>query len=186
MIVSREEPDRYTNLARLFAGEPVDVVLDRRVGERRAHDLSALCERRRGDRRIRVRDEVRVPIGRDADVISVRQKGREFTAAAELSSTDSTVIATAVSELARNIVSYAKLGEIVLRVIENRHGPGVEVVAADGGPGIMNIVRALGAPESTRGEVGGGLAGVRGLVDIFFVTCEPFNGTAITIRRWRR
>ena len=182
VIVSRAEPQRYENFVRLFSGEPVDVILDRRVGERRVHHLSSLCERRRGDRRVQVHGEVRMRIDRDTDVISTRQKGRELTAAAGLSPTDSTVVATVVSELARNIVSNAQVGEIILRVIESKHVSGIEVVVVAGQPGIMDIARALRTGDPTPG----GLPGVRSLADAFFVTSEVGKGTAITIRRWRR
>ena len=186
VIVAREEPERYANLKRLFADETVEVIVDRRVGRRRQRHTSPVVDRRRGDRRARVRSEFRMPLGRGADVVSARQRGRELAAAVGLSSMDSTVVATAVSELAQNVVSHAVLGEVTLSVIENKHALGIEAVATDSGPGILDIARALSDADVMSGGVRAGLAGVRRVMDAFFITSTLGKGTAITIRKWRR
>src|SRR5205085_193860 len=82
-------------------------------------------------------DDIQVLIQTDQDIVTARQKGRSLAAALNFSSGEATLIATAISELARNIVAYAKKGEILLKVIINggsaRHG--IQVVARDDGPG---------------------------------------------------
>src|SRR3989441_561770 len=86
-----------------------------------------------------IADEVRVSIDRDVDIVSARQKGRELASQCGFPSTDLAVVATAISELARNIVRYAARGEVILRLIDDNGRRGVEVVAADDGPGIPDV-----------------------------------------------
>ena len=94
-------------------------------------------------------------------------------------------MATAISELARNIVSYAGQGEIVLRATQNSGSPGVTVIARDDGPGIPSIEQALRDGYSTSGSLGLGLPGVRRLVDEFEIASEVGRGTTVTIRKWK-
>src|SRR4051794_4148443 len=93
--------------------------------------------------------EVCVPITTDVDVVVARQKGREIAAGHGFSATEQTLIATAISELARNIVSYAERGEITLSAIEDAGRRGILVVARDEGPGIPNIPLAMSDGYST-------------------------------------
>src|SRR2546429_9868823 len=83
-----------------------------------------------------IADEVRVPIDTDADIVSARQKGRELAAQCGFPSTDLAVVATAISELARNTVRYAVRGEIILRLIDDNGRRGVVDLFTDDGPGI--------------------------------------------------
>src|SRR5437588_8457056 len=103
---------------------------------------------------VRVAEELLVAITSDVDVVSARQKGRELAAEAGFSSGDQTVIAAAISEIARNILMYAKRGEIVLRTVMNGDLDGVIVVARDQGPGIPDVTRALQDGYSTSGGLG--------------------------------
>src|SRR5207302_3267672 len=112
-----------------------------------------------------IADEVRVAIDRDVDIVSARQKGRELASHCGLSSTDLAVVATAISELARNIVRYAVRGEVILRRVDNGTKRGIEVVATDDGPGISDVPLALQDGYSTSGGLGLGLPGVRRLMD---------------------
>ena len=88
-------------------------------------------------------DSVRVVIASDADVVTARQAAREMGAALGFSSTDLTLLATAISEVARNITSYAGTGEVAVRVVRARGREGIEVVASDEGPGIADVELAL-------------------------------------------
>ena len=97
--------------------------------------------------------EVRVPIHRDRDIVAARQEGRALASLLGFSSSEATLIATAISELARNIVLYAKHGEIVVGLVRDGARQGVMVVARDEGPGIPDIPRALVAGHSTS-EIG--------------------------------
>src|SRR5258705_10351118 len=96
-----------------------------------------------------IADEVRVSIDCDADIVSARQKGRELASQCGFPSTDLAVVATAISELARNIVRYAVRGEIILRLGQNNGKRGIEVGAADDGPGIPDGGRAMQDGDAT-------------------------------------
>jgi serine/threonine-protein kinase RsbT len=133
-----------------------------------------------------VGDELLVPITADVDVVSARQRGRELAAEAGFSSGDQTVIAAAISEIARNILMYAKRGEIALRVVMNGDMDGLVVVARDQCPGIPDVPRALQDGYSTSGGLGLGLPGARRLMDEFEVVSGPGKGTTITMKKWRR
>ncbi len=135
-----------------------------------------------------IADELRVSIDSDADIVSARQKGRELAGQCGFPSTELAVVATAISELARNIVRYAVRGEITLRLIDNGTGgkKGIEVVAADDGPGIPDLTLAMQDGYSTSGSLGLGLPGVRRLMDDFEITSEFGKGTMVTVRKWKR
>ncbi len=127
-----------------------------------------------------------VPINADVDIVDARQKGRALATTIGFSAGDSTLIATAISELARNIVIYARRGEVILMSIEKNGSSGIAVVAKDNGPGIVNIEQALRDGFSTSGSLGLGLPGVRRLVDDFEIISEPGRGTMVTIKKWKK
>ena len=102
------------------------------------------------------------------------------------SSTDLTLVATAISEIARNIVLYAGEGEIRLRLLWDGWRDGLEVVAHDEGPGIADIDRAMQDHYSTGPGMGLGLPGSRRLMDEFEIVSEPGAGTTVTMRKWTR
>jgi len=126
-----------------------------------------------------------VPVNADIDIVTARQKGRELARDLGFTSTDLALIATAISELARNIILYANTGEIVLSVVENGTRRGLKVVARDDGPGIPDIERALEEGFSTSRSLGLGLSGVRRLMDEFDIVSEVGNGTTVTVKKWR-
>ena len=131
-------------------------------------------------------DELRIPVTADVDVVTARQRGRELAAQAGFSSGDQTVIAAAISEIARNILNYAKRGEVLLSVVTNGDRQGVMIVARDQGPGIPDVQRALEDGYSTSGGLGLGLPGARRLMDDFDVTSSIGKGTTVTMKKWRR
>jgi len=128
-------------------------------------------------------DEVRVAINCDADIVAARQAARELAARLGFSRTDLTILATAVSEMTRNIVRFAGTGEVVIELID---GPrrGVQVVARDTGPGIPDVDKALTDGYSTYDGLGLGLPGARRLMDEFAVVSEPGRGTTVTMTKW--
>jgi serine/threonine-protein kinase RsbT len=132
--------------------------------------------------------EARVPIATDLDVVTARQKGREMAAAGGFSSTDQTLIATAISEVARNIVNYAGAGEISLSAIVDaaRGRRGLLVIARDAGPGIADTALAMRDGYSTANSLGLGLPGAKRLMDEFELTSRPGAGTTVTMRKWTR
>ncbi len=132
-------------------------------------------------------DEERIAIDSDADVVTARQRARELAAGLDLSSTDQTLLATAISEVARNITHYATRGEVRLRVIQDRDGRmGVEVVAQDNGPGIEDLDLAMQDGYTTGGGLGLGLPGARRLVDEFDVQSAAGEGTTVKLIKWAR
>jgi serine/threonine-protein kinase RsbT len=94
------------------------------------------------------------------------------------------MIATAVSELARNIVKYAGRGEILIDRIDTGSRTGIEVTAQDRGPGIVNIQQALADHYSSGNTLGLGLPGVKRMMDEFEITSEPGQRTTVIIRKW--
>ena len=131
-------------------------------------------------------NEIQVPINSDQDIVAARQKGRSLAAALGFSSGDATLIATAISELARNIITYAKSGEILLTVINGSARQGIQLVARDQGPGIPDVQQALRDGFSTSGSLGLGLPGVKRLVDEFEIVSEEKRGTTVTAKKWKR
>ena len=134
-------------------------------------------------RAIPVRNEVRITVASDADILVAREKGRALATELGLSVMDSTFVATAISELARNIVAHAKGGEIALWVLENSHRRGLQVVASDEGPGIANVSRALQNGHLS-GSLGLGLPGVSRLMDEFEIHSEVGKGTTVSVKKW--
>jgi serine/threonine-protein kinase RsbT len=130
--------------------------------------------------------EIRVAINSDQDIVSARQKGRAMAMELGFSSGDATLIATAISELARNIVTYARKGQITLKGIQGSSRVGILVIASDQGPGIPDIRQALRDGFSTSGSLGLGLPGVRRLMDEFEINSQPSQGTTVTVKKWRQ
>ena len=132
------------------------------------------------------RDSV-IPIESDGDVVNARQQARAMASALELTSTDQTLLATAISEVARNITAYAVRGEVVLSVIEDDGGRrGIRVIARDQGPGIENVELALQDGYTSGGGLGLGLPGARRLVHHFEIETAPGRGTKVTLVMWER
>jgi serine/threonine-protein kinase RsbT len=128
----------------------------------------------------------RIAIESDADVVTARQRARELAADLELSTTDQTLLATAISEVARNITHYAKRGELLVSVVDEDGRRGIRVVARDEGPGIADLERALQDGYTTGGGLGLGLPGARRLVDDFSIDSAPGRGTTVTLVKWSR
>lgn len=131
-------------------------------------------------------DDVSVSIRSDADVVAARSLGRSVAEQRGFGTTDVTMIATAISELARNILKYAHEGEIVVEGIERNSVAGVSVVARDHGPGIADVGLAMQDGFSTANSLGLGLPGTRRLMDEFEIVSAPGSGTVITAIKWLR
>ena len=130
--------------------------------------------------------EERIAIESDNDVVTARQRARELAAMLDLTSTDQTLLATAISEVARNITPYATRGEVLVSVVQDDNRRGIRVVARDQGPGIEDIDRALQDGYTTGGGLGLGLPGARRLVDDFSIDSAPGQGTTVTLVKWSR
>jgi serine/threonine-protein kinase RsbT len=131
-----------------------------------------------------VTDEIRVRISSDDDIVTARQEGRRLAAGAGFSSTDLTLIATAISEVARNIRLYADEGVVTLARVRRGAMEGIEVVARDEGPGIADLELAMQDGYSTVGSSGLGLPGARRLMDEFEIESNPGHGVKVTMRKW--
>lgn len=130
--------------------------------------------------------EIRVAINSDKDIVLARQKGRALATDLGFGSGDATLIATAISELARNIVSYAGKGQIILERINGVNRQGLSVIASDNGPGIPDIRQALRDGFSTSGSLGLGLPGVRRLMDEFEISSQSGRGTIVAVKKWKQ
>jgi serine/threonine-protein kinase RsbT len=129
-------------------------------------------------------DEVRVRIATDDDIVTARQEGRRLSAGLGFSSTDLTLIATAISEVARNIRVFAGEGQVQIKQLNERGRDGIMVVARDKGPGIRDLERAMQDGYSTRGSFGLGLPGARRLMDEFQIRSKPGRGVTVTMKKW--
>jgi serine/threonine-protein kinase RsbT len=127
-----------------------------------------------------------VEIGSDADVLIARQTGRKLAERVGFSGSDLTMISTAISELARNIIRYAKKGEVVVSVISDGGRVGVMVVARDSGPGIPDIDLAMRDGYTTGSGMGLGLPGARRLMDEFAIFSQVSEGTTVVMKKWTR
>jgi serine/threonine-protein kinase RsbT len=119
------------------------------------------------------------------DIVTARLQGRALAQRLGFSPGEATLVATAISELARNIVQYAGSGDIVLRSTANGSKRGIVVVARDHGPGIADLKLAVRSGYSTSGGLGLGLPGVRRIVDDFQIVSNRHDGTTVTVTKWR-
>ena len=127
---------------------------------------------------------VRVRIQSSADIVTARQEGRSMAASLGFTSTTLTIIATAISEVARNIVEYAKEGEISIAPVGNGVVKGLQIVARDQGPGIVDLETAMRDGYSTSKSLGMGLPGAKRLMDQFEIASAIGEGTTITMTKW--
>jgi serine/threonine-protein kinase RsbT len=130
-------------------------------------------------------DEVHIEVECDADIVPARAGGRALARELGFSRTDATLIATAISEVARNIVVHAGRGEIVVRREDGADCYGVVVIARDSGPGIPNVEAAMEEGYATKGGFGLGLPGTRRIMDDFDIESAAGRGTTVTMRKWR-
>lgn len=136
-----------------------------------------------------MRDEVRVPIRGEDDIVAARQTVREVAKGLRFGMVDQSRIATAVSELTRNVVRYATSGqgEATIRPLgTSERGIGIEIVVSDDGPGIADLDQALRHGYTSGVGLGVGLPGTRRLMDEMEIDSGPGRGTVVTIRKWHR
>jgi serine/threonine-protein kinase RsbT len=130
-------------------------------------------------------DEVRVRIDDDGDLVTARAEGRAMAERLGFPRPDPTLIATAISEIARNIVVHAGRGELELRGALEEHRCGLLVEARDGGPGIENLDAALREGFATGGGYGLGLPGAHRIMDDFEIDTALGRGTVVRMAKWR-
>jgi serine/threonine-protein kinase RsbT len=128
--------------------------------------------------------ETTMMIASDVDIVSARQHGRSYVMQLGFSSPEATLVATAISELARNIIMYAKEGEIVLKPLECNGKRGVLIIARDDGPGIPELRRAaIDSSPACDGMLG--LRGIKRLVDELEIDSRAGEGTRIAVKKWQ-
>ena len=127
---------------------------------------------------------IRVPIRVDGDIVTARQQGRALAEKVGFNGSDLTCIATAISELSRNILRYAGSGEVILRPAQVGSKQGIVVIARDEGPGIPDIDLALQDGFSTSSSLGLGLPGTRRLMDELEIDSFIGRGTTVTAKKW--
>ncbi len=127
-----------------------------------------------------------IKIHHDADVLTARKAARSLGAELGFASTDLALIATAISEIARNILNYAKHGEMIIEAVEDQARRGIVVTARDQGPGIADVERAMQDGFSTGHGLGLGLPGARRLMDEFSIDSKVGEGTTIVMKKWTR
>ncbi len=127
---------------------------------------------------------IRVPVREEADVFVARARARELAARQGFPDGRAAALATAVSEVARNIVLHAGAGEVLLDVAREGGRHGVVVVARDEDPGIADVEAAMRDGYSTAGGLGLGLPGARRLVDEFTLESAVGRGTTVTMKKW--
>lgn len=128
--------------------------------------------------------EIQTSIQSAVDIVTARQRGRAQAISLGFSGADVTLVAAAISEVARNIVDHAKEGEIIMQTIEERGRRGLQIVARDRGPGIADVAQAMQYGYSTRRGLGVGLPGAKWLMDEFDIASTLGRGTTVTMRKW--
>ena len=132
--------------------------------------------------------ETQTEINSAVDIVTARQRGRALALELGFNGADVTLIAAAISEVARNIVDHAKKGEIVMSPVANAASGGkrgIQIIARDEGPGIRDVAQAMQYGYSTRKGLGVGLPGAKWLMDEFDIASEVGRGTTITMKKWK-
>jgi serine/threonine-protein kinase RsbT len=122
-------------------------------------------------------------------IVTARSEAREMARSLGFGMVDQSRIATAVSELTRNIVRYAIDGRgtvVIHEVIDPTDRQGIEIIVSDSGPGIADLELAMHDGVSSGSGLGLGLPGTRRLMDEMEIDSLVGQGTVITIRKWRR
>ena len=127
-----------------------------------------------------------VTVASDADVLIARQTGRKVAESVGFTGSDLTMISTAISELARNIIRYAGKGEVVVGPVVEGSRVGVVVIARDNGPGIADLDLAMRDGYTTGSGMGLGLPGARRLMDEFAISSQVAEGTTVVMKKWTR
>lgn len=123
-----------------------------------------------------------IVVEREGDIVRARLAGKLICQKLGFGELAVAKTVTAISELSRNIVKYAARGTITLRSAPGDR-IGLEVVASDRGPGILDIEAVLRPGYRSRTGMGAGLRGTRAIMDFFEIRSRPGEGTTVTIRK---
>ena len=137
------------------------------------------------NQRDRARLDVRqVPIHSDLDIVAARIEGRNLAKELGFGIIDQARIATAISELARNVLLYAQSGQMTLMRLLREGKTGIEILCQDQGPGIRDVEHILAQEPSIKHGHGVGLPGTKRLMDEFEIHSQPGRGTTVIARKW--
>lgn len=128
---------------------------------------------------------MKIEIINEDDIILARQKVRELADEMEFSVLNKTRLATAVSEIARNVFVHGGAGYMEIGPVEQGDDVGVSCIFQDNGPGIDNISDAMSDGFTTTGSLGRGLPGTKRLVDVFTISSTVGQGTTVELIKWR-
>jgi serine/threonine-protein kinase RsbT len=126
-----------------------------------------------------------MPLRDSDDVVRARQAVRAAAAEQGFNLVEQTKLVTAASELARNVVTHGRGGELRIEVVNDGHRLGVRLAFEDHGPGIADIQLALKDGYTTSGGLGLGLGGARRLSNEFQIESQPNQGTRVVMVRWK-
>jgi serine/threonine-protein kinase RsbT len=129
-------------------------------------------------------EAITLPVLADVHVADVRQRGRVLAGRAGFSGGEQVVIAAAISEIARNMVRYARNGTMELRLLKLGETGGLRIIARDHGPGIPDVELAMQDGYSSSRSLGVGLAAARRAMDEFFIASTPDEGTVVAMTKW--
>ena len=120
----------------------------------------------------------------DTDIVAARHLGRQMAEQVGFGRSDQALIATAISELARNVLRYAGSGTIEMQIVTKSRTRGIVVAVRDNGPGIADVELAMRDGFSTGGSLGLGLPGTKRIMDGFTLETAPGDGVRVTISKW--
>ena len=132
-------------------------------------------------------NERRITLLDHSDKENVVMTARYLAAEAGFDETHQFLIASAASELATNIVKYAKNGEVLLKIVRRDRQLGIQIIARDEGPGIVDIEKVMQDNFSTsKDSLGLGLPSVQRIMDEFRIESRPEHGTIVSALKWRQ
>jgi serine/threonine-protein kinase RsbT len=125
-----------------------------------------------------------IPIKNDLDIVAARVEGRNLAKDMGFGIIDQARLATAITELARNVVLYAHAGQLTVRRIQVDDKVGIEILCEDEGQGIADVERVMRGDDSAKHAEGMGLPGTKRLMDEFEIESQPGVGTTVRARKW--
>jgi serine/threonine-protein kinase RsbT len=134
---------------------------------------------------LKVLSAERVAVTDESGIIIARRAAGSAAKRMGMSVVDQTKVATATSELARNIVRYAECGEVVIEEIADALRSGLQITFKDKGPGIADLQKAMRDGFTTGGGMGLGLSGSKRLMNEFEIISQIGVGTTVIIKKWK-
>jgi len=135
---------------------------------------------------VKVLSSERIKVTEESHIVLVRQNAAQAAKKLGMGLLDQTKITTATSELARNIVRYARTGEVLIEQIESDGLSGLQITFKDEGPGMADLTSAMRDGFTTGGGMGLGLSGSKRLVDEFDIQSQVGVGTTVVIKKWKQ